>query len=277
VTVQASGACPSAAAVERELHRILPTLEVSHDVARARTIAIREEATRVSVELDDAERVFVDEGGGCDERASQVAVWLALMLDPLRSPPAPVAPKKDSGPSPPLVATPQAPFALEIGPNFAVALGSGSSPTPLAGGGGVRFAWGRSLALSGGFAVMSSTTLHYARADAAEQWFPFDLGARLVLLRASWDAALEASAVVAPAYLEGRALDVTKGGFRVELGARGALLARWWLGERVGLVFTEAATWWPNPVSLRVGGAGEVGDTPPLWLATQLALALKIN
>jgi hypothetical protein len=237
---------------------------------------IEEEPTRVSVELDGAERVFVDEGGGCDERASQIAVWLALMLDPLRSPPAPRAADDAAKPAA-LAPVPRAPFVLEIGPNLAVAPGSGASPAPLAGGGGVRFAWGHRLALSGGFAVLSSTTLHYARADAAEQWFPFDLGARVVLARGSWDAALEASAVVAPAYLEGRALDSTKSGFRVELGARGALLARWWLGERVGLVFSEAVSWWPNPVSLRVGGVGEVGHTPPFWLHTQLALALKIN
>ena len=87
----------------------------------------------------------------------------------------------------------------------------------------------------------------------------------------------ELSFVAAPAYLNGRNLERTAGGFRVELGARAAGVVRWWATERIGLFASESALFWPRPVALSVGNVGAVGHTPRVWLGAQLGLVLKFR
>ncbi len=269
-SIATQGVCPSAERVAMELRTILPALDVTTTSAATADVVLAESEAGVSVTVLGAQRDFADPARQCEDRAKQAAVFIALTLDPLRLPaiiPVPAAPAV----SPLPVA-----WDLEVGPMLAVSPWSTLVTTPISGGGSLRLRWGRLLSLTAGATVLSSS-LEYPNARARELLIPLDAGGRVTWAANSWDVAFELSASLAPAHLRGEGLDLTESGWRVELGARSALLARWWITRRLGVMVSESGLLWPRPVRLKVGGVGEVGRTPSFWLGSQLGLVLRLN
>lgn len=271
-----------------ELRGILPGVEIAPDPEpEAQPIVIVETERGVTVEVAGSRRAFEDPERRCSERASQAGVFIALMLDPLRLPPSPPAqppkstpppaPSAPAAPPPVPEAGPEARQVFAVGPAFLLAPSSGLGETPLGLGLGARWRWGSALALSSGFSYLSTTTLHYDRAEARERLLALDVGASWGVARASWAAGGELSAVLAPANVGGEHLATTHSAWRVEWGARVAFWGEWWLARRIGLFVSEFALVWPRPLELNVGGIGEVGHTPAFWLGTQLGLVWRVD
>ena len=276
ISLAATAECPSVDDVARQLNRILPALSVSPaDSPQLADVVLAEDATGMTVAFRDTQRHFEDSERRCQERASQAAVFIALVLDPLRLPPAP--PSRPAAPLPRAATARQTGLELELGPSLWFAPGSGLETVPLAGGGGLRLNWGSAVALTGGAGVLSTTTLRYPEASARELLLPLDLGARLATQTWPVNFGAELSFTFAPARLSGQNVDRAKSGWRVELGVRAALFATWWLSDRIGVFLSESALVWPHPVRLTLGGVGDVGATPSTWVGSQLGLALKIK
>jgi len=265
---------------------MLPGVEIASEPAPdAEPIVVAETERGLTVEVAGAKRTFEDAERRCSERASQASVFIALTLDPLRLPPAPpprprppAAPPPATAPAPaPSRGAAKTPLVLLAGPGLGVAPRAAPRETPLAVGLGARLRWGGGLALSGGIGFWSSTTLHYARADARERLLVFDVGVSWGVRRPAWGLSAELSPVVAPAYVRGEHVEHTRAGWRLEWGARAALQGEWWLARRVGVFVSESALFWPRPISLNVGGLGDVGHTPSLWLGTQLGLVARVD
>jgi hypothetical protein len=275
IEIAAPGTCPSGAQVAQELRNILPSVEATTigNPGAPTEVVLEESASGVSVTFEHSRRYFADPAPQCSERASQVAVFIALMLDPLRLPPP--SPEAASKREPPV--TKSAPWEVEAGPLLAVSPGTMLTPTAISRGGSLRFRWGNLLSLTAGAGLLATTTLHYPQADAYELMIPVDAGARLTWAARDWDVGAELSLVFAPAHLHGQSVANAEAGWRFELGARGAAFARWWIGERVGLFVSECGIGWPRPITLSVGGVGEVGNTPAFWLGTQLGFVAKLN
>jgi hypothetical protein len=281
LTIVGAGSCPTVADVASELRRIFPTSDVTTalEPGAPNDVMLKEQSGGVTVDWSGSQRIFDDPGRRCPERARQIAVIVALMLDPLRLPAVPpqaVPPVPAPVPVPVPLPPPAAParVALAVGPSLYLA--PGQAGVPLAGGAGARLIWGRDLSLSVGAALLSPATLHYAEADARELMLPLDAGVRFTQSVSHWEFGGEASLAAAPAYFRGQALSRSEAGFRCELGARLAVLASLWLTERVGLFASEGALFWPRPIALTVSRVGEVGHTPNAWLGTELGLVLKL-
>ncbi|HVY26219.1 MAG TPA: hypothetical protein VHB79_06685 [Polyangiaceae bacterium] len=294
VSIQTSGQCPSAAQVAAELRGILPDVEVAPEPQPdAVPVVVVESERGITVKVAGAQRVLDDAEQRCAERASQAGVFIALMLEPLRLPPAPPRAPPVVAPAPvraphevaakprEVAAKPREvapiPLVLAAGPGFALAPGSVLGGTPLAVGLGARLRWGNAWSLSGGIGFWSTTTLHLAQADARERLLAFDLGLSWGVRRATWGLSGELSPVVAPAYVRGEGIEHTRAAWGIEWGARAALGAEWWLARRLGVFLSETALLWPRPLSLNVGGVGDVGHTPALWLGTQLGLVVRVD
>jgi hypothetical protein len=275
--VVAAGNCPSGLIVTQELRRLFPAITVTTavDLASEGDAVVQEQPGGFVVTLSEFRRYFDDPAGRCAERAQMAAVFIAIALDPPRfpSPPAEAPPPAP----PPASGAPPSRFDLELGPVLQVAPGASTRNVPLALGGGGRLRWGKTVSLSLGAAVWSSTEIHYPQADARALWLPLDLGVRVMRSGDIWDAGAEASLVVAPVRLEGANLPLSAGGWRAEIGARGAALARWWLANRVGVFAGSYAVMMPRPYTLRVVGVGEVGNTPRLWLGAQVGVTFRIH
>lgn len=271
---------------------MLPSVEVaSESSADAQPIVVVETERGISVGVAGAQRAFNDPEQRCGERASQAGVFIALMLDPLRLPPTPPPRPEPASPPPPQPAPVPEPaharpvprteaasqLNLAAGPGFWLAPATALRETPLAVGLGARLHWGKALRLTGGIGFWSTTTLHYAQADARERLLAFDLGLSWGIRRPAWALAAEVSPVVAPAYVRGEHVEHTRAGWRVEWGARAALVAEWWPARRFGIFVSESALFWPRPISLNVGGLGDVGHTPALWLGSQLGLVGRVD
>jgi hypothetical protein len=275
--VVAGGDCPSGLAVKQELRRLFPAIDVAtaFDQASEGDAVVQEQPDGFTVTLSEFRRYFEDPAGRCAERAQMAAVFIAIALDPPRFPSVPAEPPPspappDSGAAPPAL-------ELELGPILQFAPSAGTQNVPLALGGGGRLRWGRTVSLSLGAALWSSRALHYRQADAGALWLPLDLGVRVTRAEVGWDGGAEASLVVAPVRLEGVNLPLSAGGWRAEIGARGAATIRWWLANRVGVFACAYAVTMPRPYTLRVVGVGEVGNTPTLWLGAQVGVSFRIH
>jgi len=276
--VVAEGSCPSGLTVKQELRRLFPAIDVvtASDLASEGDAVVQEQPDGFTVTLSEFHRYFEDPAGRCAERAQMAAVFIAIALDPPRFPsvpaePPPPPPPPDSGAASP------ASLELELGPSLQLAPVAGTQNVPLALGGGGRLRWGRTVSLSLGAAVWSSTAIHYPKADARALWLPLDLGVRVMRAADGWDAGAEASLVVAPVRLEGANLPLSAGGWRAEIGGRGSAIVRWWLANRVGVFACAYAVTMPRPYTLRVVGVGEVGNTPTLWLGAQMGVSFRIH
>jgi hypothetical protein len=287
VAVAAAGTCPSAQQLADQLAGMLPSIQfVAEPEATGERVVVVEDERGLSVEVAGSRRYIQDVERRCSERASQAAVFIALMLDPLRLPPKAVAehaqrsepqPKREL-PAPAAVPPPATvPVFVAIAPALYVAAVSQLRSTPLALGAGARWRWGRAFSLIAGLGFLSSTTLHFDRADARERLFVLDAGASWGVWRRQGGFGVELSPVLAPAQVRGENLQRARAGWRLEWGARAAVLGELRLSRRLGLFAAESALVWPRPLALQVGGIGEVGHTPWLWLGSQLGLVLRVD
>jgi hypothetical protein len=269
LNVVAAGTCPSAADVAQELQRLFPTMEISTAPGGgdAGDAILQENAGGLFVTLSGSRRYFEGPTQRCADRARLAAIFLAIVLDPPRF----------STPPPSSIPTLFRSWELELAPAFQIAPGAGLAAVPLAGGGGLRLLWGRTVRLSVGAGVLSSSTLRYQQADARALWIPIDVGARLTLIGPRWDAGVEASLIVAPVYLQGSGLTPAESGWRAEIGERTAVLVRLWLTKRIGIFASIYDFGWPQGIRLTVAGAGDVGQTPRFWLGAQGGLVVKLN
>ncbi|HEY2899898.1 MAG TPA: hypothetical protein VGL59_04930 [Polyangia bacterium] len=272
VRVVGAGACPAAVAVARELQKMLPALDVtpSTDGGDPGDAFVVEDPSGLRVTVGGAQRAFTDAAADCPARARFAAIFIALVLYPPQLPPL------GAPPSPTPAASPRTAVEVEGGPALQFAPGSGQSSPPVALGGGARLTVGRLLRLSAGVSVLSST-FHFARADADALWVPLDLGLRFLEGAGPYQAGAEASAVLIPLRLQGRALMSTETGWRFAVGGRLAVFARRWLTRSVGLVASLDGDVWPGIVQLSVAGVGTVGNTPRLWLGGQLAAVIRLR
>lgn len=280
LNVVGAGTCPSAADVAQELQRLFPTMEISTapEGGDAGDAILEENAGGLLVTLSGSRRYFDDPIHRCADRTRLTAVFLAVVLDPPRFSAPPAAPQPPvPAPGQSQASTPRRSWELELAPAIQIAPGAGLASLPLAGGGGLRLLWGRTVRLSVGGGVLSSSTLHYQQADARALWLPIDVGVRLTLGGPRWEGAAEASLVVAPVHLSGSGLTPTEAGWRAEIGERTAVLGRLWLTSRVGFFVSIYDFGWPQGVRLTVAGTGDVGQTPRFWLGAEAGVVVRLN
>ena len=284
ISIQVTGQCPTARQLAEELRGMLPSVEVTEpETPGSEPIVVVEDERGLSVEVVGSRRYFEDVQGRCGERASQASVFVALMLDPLRLPPA--APRREP-PAPTPRRAPQLPpparvahsrTILSLGPSLQVAPATDLEAAPLALGVAARLRRGRALLFTAGVGFLSTTTLHFARADARERLLALDAGIGWGVWRGNGGFVAELSPVVAPALVQGEHLERTRSRWGLEWGVRAALTGEWWLSRQLGLFASESGLWWPRPISLSVGGIGDVGHTPAFWLGSQLGLVVRVD
>lgn len=308
VSIQTDASCPTAQQLADALHGVLPSVVVVPAVAGAERIVVVEDERGITVEVAGSRRFFAETEQRCSERASQASVFIALMLDPLRLPatkprgersePAGAQPSEATraGAKPPVVepavekpavaptgdsarssATGGSRTVLAAAPSLQIAPASGLGTTPFALGFAARFRTGRALSLCGGLNFTSTTTLSYPRAEAREKLLALDVGGSWGIWHAGWGLGAELSVVAGPAAVHGENIEQVRSAWGVEWGGRAAFFGEWWPADHLGLFLAESALLWPRPISLHIGGVGEVGHTPSFWLGSQLGLVVRVD
>lgn len=278
-----SSSCPSVAQVEKELGPLLPRTRVeshegaspSDDLVRA-TISDDGEAIRVHVANE--ERVLKDPQRSCSERARAVAVFIALVLDPPVLSFGEPAPRPAPPPPPPPAPTPVregAPLRLELGPLLEMAPISDSTRPPLAGGFGARLAWGNSVALAVGAALLLPTRLELPEADARVVWLPLDVALRGSTRSGPLRLSAELGPELAILFASGEGVNNPRTSARLEVGARLAGSVAYDMSSHLGAFLTLFSVWRPRPYEFRVNPELESGTTPPVWIGASLGLALS--
>lgn len=293
LSIASDGACPSAEAVAEELRELLPDVALESSAESATTdVVVADRGAAFSVKVRDQRRRFRDPKRDCTERARHVAVFAALVIDPLHVP-SHVVEGGEEEPEPaekppeiaPVAAPPAAPpekkaggaaLDLSLGPLVQVALRSEAESTTQAGGLGLRLRYGSRLGLSLGVAGLLPTSLQFPDAEARCTWLPMDLGVSLATRGSSWEAVFDVGVAAALLFVEGEALDTTQRASRLELGGRAGVQVRYWASERAGVFAGLSGTWYPKPYTLEVQGLGVVGETPKGWVSASLGAVLRL-
>jgi hypothetical protein len=238
------------------------------------------------VALEGPRRVVGDRARHCAERARAAAVFVVLALEPPRlgsePPPAPpaVAQREDDEPNPLLARAATGPakavtLALEAGGVAAVTPASGGLA---AGGGALRvLAGGGRFGGSAGVAGLSPVSLDLAPGRVRLVRVPLDLAGYAVVRGARIDLRGEAGMVLAALHIAGEGYAPNLSATRLEVGLRGAVIGRWWLGRRHALWAGLDVTGTPRPYDFTVAGRPIRGSSPALWLRLAAGLAVRLD
>jgi hypothetical protein len=293
IPVTGSSQCPTSDAVWQELTRLFQPQDLAARLGAAdRTSApIRVEdlgaAFRVSVL--GTTRQYREEARDCRRRARTSALFSALVLDPTAmldaSPPAPPpAPPAPPPPIPPAALPTGAPQVSEavrplvrIEGGAAAQTGLGQT-TGASVGAAFRLGVGRGLVvpvLGVGVFLPSETDIAGVR---VRQWrVPADLSMRLTMPWRALDWYGEAG--LAFAVLREQALDVmtARAATGIELGFRAALGARLARPRGFAPFVLLQLDYLPDPPTIAILPAGEVGKTPHAWLVACVGLSWGIR
>jgi hypothetical protein len=277
--VAAEDACPASADVALVLSRLLarsPVVASTTPETNA-DVSIVDDGAEFRVIVAGFEKSFSDPERACGERAREAAVFVALVLDHAAGSSRPSAPAALAPPPPPPEDesdhAPRPPIDLAFGPAFEVAPGA----APFAPGLELRLRHGQWPSLSLGLSGFLPATLDFGPVRADASWFPVDVSVGLVAkrndLELSWDLGPGAALVS----IKGRDLDNSERSVRLELGARTALSARWWLGRQMGVFVSSHVTLLPHPYPVNVEPLGRAGTTPAFWVGGAVGVALRLN
>ena len=264
-----------------ELAELLPQTRLELAETQTGDVTLVDRGTSFSVSVGGERRRFDDEKRDCSERARNAAVFVALVLDPLRVP-EPPKPKPAAEPERPAPEAAPAPMALpaashldfELGPVLWIGLGAPSQNIPLAGGVGARLRWGKTLGLAIGGGAFLPSSLHYERADVRALWVPADLSLFFRQRRQAWELGAELGAMAAFLSLVGERVERAERQNRIELGGRFGVWLRYWATPQSALFLSAHGAFFPRPYLLDVEGLGEIGQTPALWMGTSLGVVI---
>jgi hypothetical protein len=278
------GGCPAPPEVAASLGRMLSQskLVTASSAGAAEDVVLADGGNTFRVVVAGQSRVFEDPARDCPERARNVAVFVALVLDPPVLPEArPPPPPPDATPLPPPPvpdrAAPKRELDLDLGAVVQMAPAASTTNTPVAAGLASRLRWGRRPYLSFGVAAFLPLSLHFAHADARATWFPLDAAAGLFLRRGPWDVSAEVGPTATLLSIRGENLQNAQRQTRLELGARGAATARFWLGQKNALFLSAQTSFFPKPYALAVRPDEALGTTPGLWLGASIGASLQIE
>lgn len=271
LAVKADSPCPSREQIIEQLGALWPTTQFDDRATEA--VQVGDHGTVVSVTVRGTTKTFDDAARDCMERARLVAVFVGLTLDP----PQLEDPEPEPEPPPPEPTTTGAPLQLEAGPWVLWAPSAGTSNQPILGGAALRLLWGAPLGLSVGVAGLFPTTLRYDDAEVRAQWWlPLDAGARLQLVDGPYEIAVELGLTASVLSARGDGLPGAQRQSRLEVGGRGALVARTWWTESLGMYLSLNGLLFPRPYTFVVEPDETLGSTPHVWLGASLGLSVDL-
>jgi hypothetical protein len=249
VVVTASGSCPSADSLARALGALLRAVEVATTPRPdAALVHVHDQGERYAVTIGGTTRVLADPHRRCADRAESAAVVAALVL----------APPTFARPKPP-----PAPRSYYLGLDASVLVdGTPGGPTAATVGGVVRFEiGGASVRALLGAGALAPETIGIGIGAVRFLRFPFDVGPRVAWTRGRFEIDGDAGLAVTLVLAEGRDLPSTASEDRLELGARLAVGARYWLTPRLATFFTVQTILVPRPLEIVVEPLGVVTTT----------------
>jgi hypothetical protein len=285
------GECPDAAAVEREVLRLIPPER--HELLR-RGVRIElddlGDGYRVTVSKDgtSVKKSYADPARDCDGRARFAAVFAVLTVMPPELGPDALAPKPPPPPPPPprprrvvVVVPPEPPmppFAhVELAGLFAYAPGIVNAPQLTTFGGELRVALGRAAfagTLSVGYLPRSRFELSGVSAELLQ--VPASAGVRLSSDLGSFRVAADVEILAVVQRLRATSLVVSESQHALELGARGGLMLERPIGTRFA-PFVGVFTWLvPAPSDITAFPQGVLGNLPYLWMGGTIGVSLGL-
>ena len=284
LAVSATGQCPAAERVQRQLVPLLPDTRVFVGPREsAETVWVADAGEEFRVKVRDVERVIANPVRDCEERARIAAVLVALVVDP----PLPAA---DSGapevqppaePPPPAARPPASSepweWAAMAGATAALAPGSEGSRTwgagPLVRGQLGRDGW--ELALSAGF--VSPVRLDLESGGVRLTRVPLDLSGALSWGGSALRGVVGAGIAGDVLHLEGTGVAEAQSSLRFDVGLRAQVGVRFRFGAKVWGVGEVSGTYFPRPYEFEVPPHGVVGHTPAIWLAATIGVLFEIR
>jgi hypothetical protein len=288
IPVTGSSQCPTPDAVWQELTRLFQPQDLAARLGAAdRTSApIRVEDLGVAfrVSVLGTTRLYREEARDCRRRARTSALFSALVLDPTAmldaSPPAPPPPPLSSAASPtsaPQVSEVVRPL-VRIEGGAAVQTGLDGQTTVASLGAAFRLGVGRGLVvpvLGVGVFLPSETGIGGVR---VRQWrVPADLSMRLTMPWRALDWYGEAGLAFAAVREQALEVMTPRAATGLELGFRAALGARLARPRGLAPFVLLQLDYLPDPPTIAILPAGEVGKTPHAWLVACVGLSWGIR
>lgn len=283
LAVSATGQCPAAERVQKQLMPLLPDTRVFLGPREsAETVWVADAGEEFRVKVRDVERVIANPVRDCEERARIAAVLVALVVDP----PLPAAdsgtPEVHPPPPPPPPGPPPArseawEWTATVGATVALAPGSEGSRTwgagPLVRGQLGRDGW--EVALTAAF--VSPVRLDLESGGVRMTRAPLDLSGGL-----SWGGSVVRGVVGAGVagdllHLEGTGVAEAQSSLRFDVGLRAHVGVRFRFGAKVWGVTEVSGTYFPRPYEFEVPPHGVVGHTPAYWLGATIGVLFEIR
>lgn len=295
IAISASGQCPAAESVQRQLVPLLVETSVETSVVAGPRgsvdeVWVADEGEEFRVKVRGVERVIENPARDCEERARIAAVLIALVVDPPLPAEDASVPETviDSGPAaPPKVAPPPPPsplaplgWATLAAATAVFAPGSDGSRTWGAGpalralvGPAAQPQWDLSL----GAAFVSPVRLDLESGGVRLTQVPLDLSGSLILGSQQVRGVVGAGVVGDLLHLTGTGVSQAQSSLRFDVGLRSHVGARFRLGAEVWGVAEVSGIFFPRPYEFEVSPSGVVGHTPALWLAATFGVLFEIH
>jgi len=283
LAVSASGECPAAERVQRQLMPLLVDTSVFVGPrSTAETVWVADAGEEFRVKVRDVERVIANPVRDCEERARIAAVLVALVVDPPLPAADSGAPELELPPAPPASSPPPAPsepwsWAAMAGATVALAPGSEGSRTwgagPLVRGQLGQRGW--DLALTAAF--VSPVSLDLENGGVRLTRAPLDLSGSLSWGGSELRGVLGAGLAGDLLHLEGTGVAQAQSSLRFDVGLRAHVGVRFRFGAKVWGVTEVSGTYFPRPYEFEVPPHGVVGHTPAYWLGAAIGVQFEIR
>jgi hypothetical protein len=294
-----AGGCPDEVQVKERLFAALPGVRLDGG-ASSLEVRLTDAGDSYSVSLPGVTRNFADFGRHCASRAEAAAVLIALLLSPPSlsaeppAPPQPAAEEKSPVATPPAGPAPAAPVASRRASDLAVLKPPPRSRRPfhvlveasaigelallsgdaLAMGGDLRVFFGNDWLMLGlGGALMTPASLANGRASLLR--VPFDLDARVVFRPGRVQLAAELGVFAGLEQVRGAGFPQPLTSTLIDGGLRVAPSLRFFFSKRVALLFSLPTSVAFKTYSLVENPQGPIAETPRLFGAAMLGLAVQ--
>lgn len=283
LAIAATGQCPSAERVQRQLIPLLAqTSVVVGPATSAEVVSVADQGEKFRVKLRDVERVIENPARDCEERARIAAVLVALVVDPPLPTGDSAGPQRAVQPEP---TPPKAPSTPPARLSWATLAGATAALAPASEG---SRTWGagpllRALLGQAGWdvslsaAFVSPVKLDLESGGVRLTRFPLDLSGSLLFGSSEVRGVVGAGLAGDLLHLTGTGVSQAQSSLRFDAGFRAHVGFRFRFGAKVWGLAELSGTFFPRPYEFEVPPSGVVGHTPAFWLATTFGVLFEIR
>lgn len=296
--LEVRGACPDRARLEAALAEALPGTQLADAKAldttppeaaglpeRWRAVVVEDLGSAVRVDAwGEASRTLVDPARSCGERANQVALLVALAIEPpgreelppvAQAAAAPAATSQRTIPSPSTRTSSRWLLDLAVA---GLVVGTPQAGGALSGGGGLRLTLSRGvLGGSLGVAGLSAARLAYDAGQVEAIRLPVDVDIDVSRRGPRVDLGLQLGVAVVPVVATGASFAPNRQSVGVDAGARLAVALTLHLGRWLSPQLTLEALALPLRSTLAVTNRADLGELPAWFLGASLGLSFRIS